>query len=333
MPGVADPAVRAIRDRWRSLTGGSGTRDADRRTLIACSGGADSTALALALATCRPAPILAHIVHDLRSREDALADRDAVIALAERLGLECEIEEIAVAGEAGNDEANAREARYRALERIASRTGFRYLATAHHADDQLETVLMRLLRGSGPQGLAGIRASRTLSECTLIRPMLSLSHAEAVRLCEETGVQWREDQTNSDTGRLRAAIRHRVLPILEDIAPGGSARAADAADLQQDLLDLLRVHTESLDRDGLVARGTDAVEFRRAVLAQAPEVVVGAVLRSNLGEFGRDKRSRQDLTRLVSAIRDGERSLRRFDLAGAAVEIEGDSVRISPATG
>jgi len=82
-----DAGVRRIVRAWRALTGGRGVRDVDRRTLIACSGGVDSSALVLALATATEHLVVAHVVHDMRGAEDALADRDAARVLAERVGL------------------------------------------------------------------------------------------------------------------------------------------------------------------------------------------------------------------------------------------------------
>ncbi len=217
-----DAAARAVLRRWRELTGGSGTRDPDRRTLVACSGGADSTALVLALADSQP--LVGHVVHDLRDRAETSAERDRVASLAAGLGLGFIETAVAVRALPGNAEANARRARYRALEALASRAGCPFVATAHHAGDQLETMLMAMLRGAGIGGLAGMPASRALGRrgVLLVRPMLGIGRADAERLCTLAGVGWATDPTNADISRFRAALRHGPLRALEAMRPGGA---------------------------------------------------------------------------------------------------------------
>ncbi len=230
----ADPAARVIAAAWRCLTGGPAERDAARRTLVACSGGADSAALAFALAGrsagARAGIVLAHIVHDLRPTREALADRDRTKALAARLGIEF-VEGVAcVRSLKGNAEANARRGRYAALRELALKHGCRYVATGHQGNDQLETVLMRLLRGSGLRGLRAIRASRGLGGgVVLVRPMLGVTRADAERICASAAYEPAIDATNADATRLRSALRQEVVPILARLNPAVHAHATDAA--------------------------------------------------------------------------------------------------------
>jgi tRNA(Ile)-lysidine synthase TilS/MesJ len=127
--------------------------DKARRTLIACSGGADSSGLVLGLAAAVSEPadlfVVAHIVHDMRTPREALADRDSARDLAATLGLPFAEDHIRVKG--GNAEANRPPPPLPGLAALAKTHGCPYIATAHHADDQLETILMGLLRGSGPR--------------------------------------------------------------------------------------------------------------------------------------------------------------------------------------
>ncbi|MBL8745089.1 MAG: tRNA lysidine(34) synthetase TilS, partial [Phycisphaerae bacterium] len=195
-----DRFARRVALQWRRLIGSGGSR-----TLIACSGGADSTALLLALALASRELVVGHVLHDLRARADAEADRDFVRVLADRLGLPFVEAEVRVAACPGNAESNARRERYRSLARLASAHNCLFVATAHHADDQFETMLMALTRGCGPGGLRGIAPSRVLPESetdrvvTLIRPMLHVTRAEARAACASAGIAWREDRTNTDT--------------------------------------------------------------------------------------------------------------------------------------
>ena len=156
----SDPAVAEVVARWRRLTGGA-------RTLVACSGGADSVALLLMLRAATDDLVAGHVVHDLRPRDEALADRDAVRGLADACGVPFVSEEVRVP--AGNAEGMARTARYEALARMAQEHGCASVASAHHAGDQLEGVVMALVRGAGVRGLGGAQEIREILLLKLTR--------------------------------------------------------------------------------------------------------------------------------------------------------------------
>lgn len=229
-----DPAARVALKAWRELT--KGESDGDRPTLLACSGGTDSSGLVLALACqatgVRSTLIVAHIVHDLRPAAQARRDLAITKDLARLVGLKCVQATVKVKAQAGNAEANAREARYKALGKLAEKHGCRFIATAHHADDQLETVLMRLIRGAGPRGLVGIRPSRLLdrehSKLLLIRPMLEVERVDTERLVRHVPEPWKpaQDETNADLSRLRNAIRSKITPLLKELSPSVAKRVA-----------------------------------------------------------------------------------------------------------
>ncbi len=234
-PPRSHPTVRRITAAWRQLTGGSAVRDTERPTLIACSGGPDSSALTLALATVTPRPIVAHILHDLRPEAEAAADQRASASLAQALGLSFCTEAVHIAAHPGNAEANARRARYAALARLAAGHGCVAVATAHHADDQAETILMRLLRGAGPIALGGIAPSRPLQgTIRLIRPALDIPRLDLLALCETAGHTAVTDRTNLDTTKTRAYLRARVLPALRAAHPAALAGLARSAALARD---------------------------------------------------------------------------------------------------
>ncbi len=190
--------------------------------VVAVSGGADSTALLRGLAaltsgiSCRLT--VAHFNH--RLRPDAAADAEFTAALAAGLGLDCqtgEADTAAAARTAGDGiEAAARIERYRFLQSAAERIGARYIATAHTADDQAETILHRIVRGTGVGGLAGIPRVRKLSDAvTLIRPMLGVRREEVLAYLAHLGQPFREDPTNASQAYTRNRIRHSLLPLLK----------------------------------------------------------------------------------------------------------------------
>lgn len=312
-PKARSRRVRAIIAAWRALTGGRAVRDARRRTLVACSGGADSSALAIALAAAAPKSIiLAHVIHDMRDQSLAFADRDVARTLATQIGVGFAEISIAIRDIRGNAEANARLARYRALESLALDTDCPYIATGHHADDQLETVLMRLVRGAGPRGLAAIAEARPLRRGTpsptLIRPLLaaSLTHLDCETICLDAGWSWALDHTNSDTTRLRALLRSEVIPALCRAAPHAAARASAAARLARDSAGLLLDHSLTLMEQADTRTGH--LRWIRRDLICSPDAVLGEMLAIAARSLTTDQPARlstDGIRRAVRAIRAG----------------------------
>jgi len=330
IPVRRSKGVRRVVAEWRRLTGGRPVRDADRRTLLACSGGADSSALALGLgAAAGERLVLAHVVHDLRPRGESLADRDRAGELAESLGLPFVEAEVRVGP--GNAEAGARRARYAALARLARERACPFVATAHHADDQLETLLMRLVRGAGLCGLGGVRTTRPLDGgVTLVRPMLRVTRADCERICEDAGWAWAEDTTNTDVSRLRSSIRYGVLPGLGELRGRAARRAADTAELLADAAGLIRDCAETLLADA--RRDGDALNWPREALSEQRPVVLGELIRLASGELnageGTDRLPSRVASRVAGAIRDASTEPRRFVLHRMIVTITAHHVRV-----
>lgn len=328
--------VRRIALEWRRLTSPARSRRVGKGepTLIACSGGADSAALVLALAAVTDELVVGHVLHDLRPRTEALSDRDAVRTLAEGLGLRFVEREVLVRRAGGNAEGTARRLRYAALAEMARACGVRFVATAHHAHDQAESVLMHLVRGAGPAGLGGIAPRRRFdasgSPLWLIRPMLCVTPAEARELCRGCGWAWREDATNADTSRLRAAIRHEVLPRLLAIRPGAAERMADAATLQRQLAAMLRRAAKHRVSTGLT--------WARAELRRMSAPVLGELLRRAFAALdegrGLDRLPARSIVAAVRLIHSADTEPRELDWPGAVVEITSRRValRASPAS-
>jgi len=198
--------------------------------VIAVSGGPDSVALLRALLVLRRSPppplVLAHLNHQLRGSEsdaDEAFVRDLhgslVSAGPEDVRLCCEridVSAVAVA-EGANLEDAARRVRYDWLARVAREHGVGIVATGHTADDQAETVLHRLLRGAGLQGLRGIALRRPLGEgVEVVRPLLDVTRAEVLSFLETERQSWRRDSSNDDPRFTRNRIRHELLPQLAE---------------------------------------------------------------------------------------------------------------------
>lgn len=305
-------------------------RDPERRTLIACSAGADSSALALCLAAAGNNLVVAHILHDLRPEDDAAADLEAARSLAFGLSLPFASTSVSCKSKGGNLEAIARRERYAALVALAREHACPFIATAHHADDQLETLLMRLIRGSGPRGLSGIAPKRRLARgITLIRPMLDITRADAEAICRDAGVSWATDATNSDRTRLRAALRQDVLPALRRIAPSIAITAGRVAAVQREIARELD-HAASK----LVACAEDQehrmVRFRRRELAAAPRAITELALRRAIARVGRrsDAPSAIILADAISRIRSRSGERRVYEFAGASIVIEADGATV-----
>lgn len=189
----------------------------DLTVLAAVSGGADSVALLRALDAAgqhRPGRlIVAHFNHALRP--EAPDDEHFVVALSSRLGLQCVVGHGRPPPSATGVEETARRARYDFLRATAADVGARYVVTAHTADDQAETVLHRILRGTGISGLAGMRRARPLCPgITLLRPLLTMRRAELLAYLQSLNQAYRDDATNLDSRFTRNRLRHSLLPQL-----------------------------------------------------------------------------------------------------------------------
>lgn len=184
-----------------------------RGLLVAASGGPDSMALLAALASLGVRPLVAgHVNHCLRGAE---SDGDAAFVqqISARLGIEfCGLDGAVPAG--AGVEASARRIRYEKLLEMSQSYGLTALATAHTLDDQAETVIMRLLRGTGVAGLGGIPAVRQWRGLRIIRPLLRIRRKSVLDFLDVAGLPWRHDSSNDNLCFTRNQIRHQLLPLL-----------------------------------------------------------------------------------------------------------------------
>lgn len=330
---LRDPAARAVVASWRKLTGGAGVRDGDRRTLLACSGGADSSALVLAIgAAVSQAVVVAHVVHDLRPADQANSDRDGAAELARRLGLGFVQRAVSVRAQGGNAEGTARRLRYQALVEMAEEAKCGFVATGHQADDQLETVLMRLMRGAGPRGLRGVRPRRRLSgSVALVRPMLGVTRADCERLCGLAGWSWREDLTNQDEGRLRAAVRAGIIPEMRRLCPGVAQRVSTTAEFMAGAAELIAQRAAQVP--AVTDTGAGTITYSRGDLRDESAVVVGEVLRlaarTVSGGGGLDALTWRVVRPAIEAVRGQGTDPRVFRWKGVVVRVDTHRVSIS----
>ena len=196
-------------DQWRDVT-----------VLVAVSGGADSVALLRGLAELKTSGcgrlVAAHYNHCLRG-DASDADQAFVADLCAKLNVPLVIGRAEAPLHSAGDgiEAAARAARYAFLSQAADRWGARYIVTAHTADDQVETILLRILRGTGIGGLAGIpRVRSTAGSATVLRPLLQVRRSQLLAYLNELGQPFCEDASNRDPGFARNKLRHLLLPLV-----------------------------------------------------------------------------------------------------------------------
>ena len=230
--------------------------------LVGVSGGADSVGLLRAVAAEGGLPdvklVVGHVDHGIRGA-GSQADLKWVGELAGQLGLEYESTTVDLQGD--HSEASARESRYAALMDAAERNGCGAIMVAHTRDDQVETVLHNLLRGTGLKGMAGMSERKRLGNgLELLRPILDLRRADVENWLRSVGQSWRDDHTNTETRWTRNRIRHELLPVLErEYNP----------QVREALLRMSRLSSEAVG----IVREVVEEEWGRCVLEQSESVV------------------------------------------------------------
>ncbi len=294
--------------------------------LVAVSGGADSVALLHLLGALAPAwRLVLRVLHvDHQLRPDSARDADFVRALGARLGVPVEVATVAV-DPRGSVEAAARQARYAALEACADRLGAQRIALGHTADDQAETVLMRLLEGVGVRGLAGIPPVRG----RLIRPLLDCRRADLVTELRRAGLPWVEDPTNRDPKFLRNRVRHELLPLLaESYNPEIATALVRVAALARDAVGALdRAATAELER--LAAWEEGAVTLPLGPLRALPPQVAAEALRQAAARLGSGAPLRAWAHRGLRRVLATPAPRRPFRLGGVTLEVSGPRVRLA----
>ncbi|MCL5769862.1 MAG: tRNA lysidine(34) synthetase TilS, partial [Planctomycetes bacterium] len=282
-----------------------------RPILVACSGGADSVALLRLLWAVNQSRywnwriVVAHVNHALRGRQSD-ADERFVRRLAAQLALPIRVKRLRLtrAAKAPDrvSEARARAARIAALAAMAKRHRCDVVVLAHHADDQAETVLLRLLRGAGPRGLGGMLPRRRMRGIWFVRPLLGWPRNTLRQWLTQGGWNWREDSSNA-TGRfLRNRIRHELLPLLETYQSGIRRILHRTARTQRSVYRVLSRQAEELLRRAAARRSGGALLLDRGAFAAAPQAVAALALRRAIESQGGGG-DRIDQSSLIEALR------------------------------
>jgi len=300
-----------------------------RRLVVGVSGGADSTALLLLFTELRnragndgfPELLVGHVHHGLRG-QSADGDEEFVKELARSQGLECLVYRGSARRRGLSVEVAARALRHEAFRSWAQELRIDAIALAHHLDDQAETVLLRVARGTGWRGLAGIPRSRPLqgagSPVQIIRPLLDWRREALEAFLADRRQSFRSDDTNHDLEIPRNRIRHSVLPLLEDGVQPGSRRAlvrlgSIATRLAKDLSIL---GERALD-EARVTTGGEGVFLSLAALRSWPPSVIHEALRMGLEQALHAQRDRLAVPQVV------ELPSRAFDQILAWIQVDG----------
>jgi tRNA(Ile)-lysidine synthase len=296
--------------------------------VVACSGGADSLALLLGLhqlSQSALSSILLHVAHlDHGLREASAADGAFVAEVAAKLALPCTVGRVTATERAawrGSLEAVARTARYHFLREVARDVGAERIALGHTLEDQAETVLMHFIRGSGVDGLVGMRPRMD----DLIRPLLTMRHAETRAFCQEQGFTPREDATNDDPRYTRNRMRRELLPLLATYQPQILTTLARNAEAIAPDLDLLQSLTAQAWDTAIMHVTADRIVLNRTALRGVHPALRLRVLRRAITQMGGPKPdahlNADSLARLVRVIMDASGERRVVQLSTGAVAI------------
>jgi tRNA(Ile)-lysidine synthase len=263
---------------------------AEGNVLLAVSGGADSVALLYILNKLIPNAIhIGHINHQLRG-SDSLKDQEFVKTLAKKLNLPVTIESVDVKAYAKENklstETAARKLRLDALSRIADKNNCRYIATAHHKNDNTETVIHRILRGTGFKGLAGIRPMTTIDGKIFIRPLLCLSRRQIEEYLKSQNILWQTDHTNIDCRFTRNRIRHKLLPYLEKSTPNLAELVSSLSQHSAILTDNIETYARTAAQTCFISKDNTQTTLDLNKFLNQPQPVQVELIQTALAQLG-----------------------------------------------
>ncbi len=319
-----------------------------QRVVVGVSGGADSLALLHLFVQSRESlgivPMAVHVHHGMRG-EAADADAAFVAEIAQTWGIVYRVERMDVPALARDRrftlEEAARKARYTALSKVAREVGAACLAVAHQADDQAETVLMHLLRGSGLAGLRGMLPVTVLSgshvlndpavDLIIVRPLLDVPRSEILAYCESQGLTPREDETNENVGFLRNRVRHTILPLLYEVNPRFSEQLVQTAHLLQADFDALDGQVEAAWKETAVKETEGSIHLDRDRWKALPLAVQRGILRRAIWRLvgGIENLGFEHVESAVQVGLNGDPGAQAIFPGGVSLTVAYDSLRIA----
>ncbi len=289
--------------------------------LVGVSGGADSVALLEMLCALNAGGQwslrlhAAHLNHNLRG-EAAEADAAFVVERCGQHGVPCTVASADVAGQAAAEGISVEQAgrlcRFELFERLCAAHALHWVALGHHADDQAETVLHRIARGTGLRGLGGMRMVRPLradSAVRLVRPLLGFTRAQLEAYLSERSVPFRQDASNDSPTHTRNRIRHEVLPLMrERLNPRVDEALRRLADHAREVDAYLAEQAARRTIEIVTRTNADCIELDRSALAREPRVIQAELVRQLLADLGAPQRelSAEQIDRILELAADGQ---------------------------
>lgn len=302
--------------------------------LVAVSGGVDSVALAHLLHEAGRQIALGHVHHGIREA----SDREELLVRALAMELAAPIRVVRLdldRSRKGSFQELARQERYNALAVMAEDLGAAGVVTAHHADDQAETVLMNLARGAGPKGLGGMAAVGSVpghESLPLIRPMLEFTRGEIVDFAGSRSLSWEEDATNRDIRYRRNAVRHRLMPVFHEIFGEGASRAISRS--ARLLRDYENIELAPMSENGLkearqplelTYASAEGFLLKEDILRAMQPSLRGRVLLEGVEESGLDAPRSEETAQTLVSLLDSQTG-RKAEFPGGAVWRERDGL-------
>jgi tRNA(Ile)-lysidine synthase len=285
--GFIMPAPRGLVQRFDEHLHRTRLLAAKSRVLVAVSGGADSVALLRLLVAVNGGKhwgfsiVIGHVNHRTRGAASD-GDEKFVRAVAKELGVKFLCRRLT---RGKKSEAALRAGRLSALAAMARAARYDCVALAHQCDDQAETVLMRILRGTGLNGLGGIDAEREIG-VKLVRPLLVFSGEELRAYLRKIGQAWREDASNQSNDYLRNRIRHEALPMLEGMQKGAARSLVRLAERASEVQALLEGLARVVEREAELEVRKGGAQLRRNVIRAFPRVILAELFRGVLERIG-----------------------------------------------
>ena len=275
---------------------------------ICCSGGADSMALLFCAQKIFDNLLVLHVQHDMRPIEQASADARLVATYCEANNLEFKLLHANLRNKGQNlGEQQYRQERYQQITQECRAQGYDCAATAHHADDQLETLIMKVCRGSGMRGLSGIAESVTKNKINFVRPLLHIDKTDVYEICAQKQLPYNEDATNTDNTYLRNKVRHQVVPLLREINSQVAKNANKIAKTSSDAQNLIEQQCRLLEQFEI-----DSTTIKLDALRLSNDAVIYEYIRLKMKllcpHFEFDKLNQSQIEKIIGCIRKKGRS-------------------------